>query len=86
MSERDVDKLRDGMGLPHDSARETENAGRVEQAVGDLKEGVGSATGNKDMQVEGAAEKAEGVVKEALGESSREINNAIENVSDAAKS
>ncbi|MBU8539503.1 CsbD family protein [Falsiroseomonas tokyonensis] len=42
-----------------------EGAGK--QAKGAIKEGIGKATGDTSMQVEGKADKAEGKVQNAVG-------------------
>ena len=42
--------------------------GNVDKASGKIKEGVGRATGDRDMEAEGHAEQAKGGIKKAVGD------------------
>lgn len=42
--------------------------GGVKEAVGDVKKGVGKATGNKRLENEGRVDEAEGKARKALGD------------------
>ena len=42
--------------------------GKIDQAKGAIKEKVGQATGNQDMQDRGTVEKASGKVQEKVGD------------------
>lgn len=42
-------------------------SGKVKEATGGVKQGVGRATGDKQTEAEGAAEKTEGKVQGAAG-------------------
>ena len=57
--------------------------GKWEQAKGALKDKVGEATGNADLEAEGEAQRAGGQVQETWGETKRKVSNAIDDVADA---
>ena len=42
--------------------------GNVDKASGKIKEGIGRATGDRDMEAEGHAEQAKGGIKKAVGD------------------
>ncbi len=47
--------------------------GRTNTATGKIKEGVGKATGDKDLQDKGTAEKVGGKVRSAFGDVKEDI-------------
>ncbi len=49
-------------------ANTDQSEGMGKKLKGDLKEGVGKATGNKDMETEGKADQAEGEVQKTWGD------------------
>ena len=69
------------MGLPN----KDEVEGKLDQAKGAVKENVGRAIDDKDMEAEGAADRAGGDVQEGFGTAKRKVGEAIENVGDAIK-
>ncbi|HEX8176404.1 MAG TPA: CsbD family protein [Pyrinomonadaceae bacterium] len=69
------------MGRPN----EDEIEGKFEKAKGSVKEGVGRAIGDKDMEAEGSADRAEGKVQEGYGEAKRKVGDAIKDVGDAIR-
>lgn len=60
--------------------------GKWEQVKGSVKDTVGEATGNKDLEAEGEVEHAEGEAKESWGQFKRGVNEAADAVSDAFSS
>jgi uncharacterized protein YjbJ (UPF0337 family) len=69
------------MGLPN----RDEVEGKFDQAKGKVKEGVGRALDDRDLEAEGRADNAEGNVKEGFGKARRKVGEAIEDVGDAIK-
>lgn len=67
------------MGLPN----KDEVKGKFEQAKGAVKENVGRAVGNNDLETEGQADRAEGNIQEGYGEARRKVGDAIKDVGDA---
>ncbi len=67
------------MGLPN----RDEVEGNVDQAKGAVKENVGRAIGDRDMETEGAADRAGGKVQEGYGEAKRKVGDAIKDIGDA---
>ncbi len=57
--------------------------GKIDQAKGTVKENVGRAIGDRDMETEGAADRASGNVQEGYGETKRKVGDAIKDVGDA---
>lgn len=57
--------------------------GKWEQAKGTVKDKVGEATDNKDLEAEGEAEHAGGEVREGWGKAKRNVSNAVEDAADA---
>ncbi len=55
-----------------------EMEGKVDQAKGKVKEGVGKATNDDSLKNEGKADQAEGKVKEKVGEAKRKIKNKFD--------
>ncbi len=69
------------MGLPN----KDEIEGKFDQAKGSVKENVGSAIGDREMEAEGVADRAEGNVQEGYGEAKRKVGDAIKDVGDAIR-
>ncbi len=67
------------MGLPN----KDEVEGKFDQAKGAVKENVGRAIGDNDMETEGAADRAGGNVQEGFGTAKRKVGEAIEDIGDA---
>ena len=67
------------MGLPN----RDEVEGKLDQAKGTVKETIGRAIDDRDMEAEGSAEHAGGDVKEGFGKARRKVGEAIEDVGDA---
>ncbi|MEJ7711008.1 MAG: CsbD family protein [Pyrinomonadaceae bacterium] len=64
------------MGLPNNDEVE----GKFDQAKGAIKENVGHAIGDKDMEAEGAVDRAGGNAQEGVGTARRKVGEAIEDV------
>ncbi|HVF28089.1 MAG TPA: CsbD family protein [Pyrinomonadaceae bacterium] len=69
------------MSLPNRDEME----GKIDQAKGTVKENVGRAIGDRDMETEGAADRASGNVQEGYGETKRKVGDAIKDVGDAVR-
>ncbi len=69
------------MSLPN----KDEVEGKLDQAKGAVKENVGRAVGNKDLENEGAADRAGGNVQQGYGEAKRSVGDAVKDVGDAIK-
>lgn len=50
--------------MSEQSERKGRLEGSVKESTGGAKEEVGEATGNRDLEAEGAAERAEGILKQ----------------------
>ena len=59
--------------------------GKFDQAKGAVKENVGRAVGDRDMEAEGAADRAGGNLQEGYGTAKRKIGDAIKDVGDAIR-
>ncbi len=57
--------------------------GKWEQAKGAVKDKVGEATGDRELEAEGEAQRAGGKVQEGWGKVKRNVSDAIEDVADA---
>jgi uncharacterized protein YjbJ (UPF0337 family) len=67
------------MGLPnHDEVE-----GKYDQAKGSVKETVGRAIDDRDLEAEGSADRAGGKLQEGFGTAKRKVGEAIEDVGDA---
>jgi len=66
------------MGLPNSD----EVKGKFDQAKGAVKENVGHATGDADLEGEGQADRAGGNIREGFGTARRKIGDAIEDIGD----
>lgn len=69
------------MGLPNRDEME----GQWDQTKGKVKEGVGRALDDEDLEAEGGADRLGGEVQEGFGKGRRKIGEAIEDVGDAFK-
>ena len=69
------------MGLPNRDEME----GKWDQTKGRVKEGVGRAIDDEDLEAEGAADRLGGDVQEGYGKARRNVGEAIEDVGDAIK-
>jgi uncharacterized protein YjbJ (UPF0337 family) len=57
---------------------EQQNEGKLEQARGNIKEGVGDAIGDEHMQREGELDQAKGHVREGVGDVREGIDKAAD--------
>lgn len=69
------------MGLPN----RDEVKGKFDQAKGAVKENVGRAVNDREMEDEGAADRAGGNLREGYGTARRKVGEAIEDMGDAIK-
>ncbi len=67
------------MGLPNNDEVE----GKFDQAKGSVKETVGRAINDRDLEAEGSADRAGGKLQEGFGTAKRKVGEAIEDVGDA---
>jgi uncharacterized protein YjbJ (UPF0337 family) len=66
------------MGLPNKDEME----GKLDQAKGAAKKGVGRVLDDPDIQDKGETERGGGHVKEKLGKARRKIGEAVEDIGD----
>jgi uncharacterized protein YjbJ (UPF0337 family) len=69
------------MGLPNRDEME----GKFDQAKGAVKENVGRAIDDREMESEGAGERAGGKLQEGYGEVKRKVGDAVKDVGDAIR-
>ena len=69
------------MGLPNNDEVE----GKFDQAKGSVKETVGRAINDRDLEAEGSTDRAGGKLQEGFGTAKRKVGEAIEDVGDAIK-
>ena len=69
------------MGLPNRDEME----GKFDQAKGSVKENVGRAVDDRDMEAEGQADRAGGNLQEGFGTAKRKVGDAIEDIGDAIR-
>jgi uncharacterized protein YjbJ (UPF0337 family) len=67
------------MGLPN----RDEVEGKFDQAKGAVKENVGHAIDDKEMESEGAADRAGGHIQEGFGTAKRKIGETVEDIGKA---
>ena len=67
------------MGIPN----EDEVKGKWDQAKGTVKENVGRAVGDEELEAEGEADRAGGNVREGFGTARRKVGEAIDDIGDA---
>jgi uncharacterized protein YjbJ (UPF0337 family) len=70
------------MGLPNSDEVE----GKFDQAKGAVKENVGRAVDDTEMESEGAADRAGGKVQEGYGEAKRKVGDTIKDIGDKIRS
>jgi uncharacterized protein YjbJ (UPF0337 family) len=70
---------RNTMGLPN----RDEVEGKLDQAKGKVKETVGRAVDDHDLESEGNADRAGGKVQEGFGTARRKVGEAIEDIGDS---
>ena len=66
------------MGLPN----RDEVEGKLDQAKGTVKETVGRAVDDEELEAEGRADHAGGDIQEGFGKARRKVGEAIEDVGD----
>ena len=66
------------MGLPNSD----EIKGKFDQAKGAVKDKVGEATGDRELEAEGEADRAGGNIQEGFGTAKRKVGEAIEDLGD----
>lgn len=69
------------MSIPNNDEVE----GKFDRAVGAVKDKVGAALGDSDLEAEGEAQNAEGKGEEAWGKLKRGVGDAVDAVGDAVK-
>ena len=69
------------MGLPNKDEME----GKFDRAKGSVKENVGKALDDRDLEAEGAADRAKGNVQEGWGTAKRKVGETVEDIGDAIK-
>ena len=69
------------MGLPNRDEME----GKYDQAKGSVKETVGDAIGDREIETEGQADRAGGNLQEGFGTAKRKVGETIEDIGDAIK-
>ena len=69
------------MGLPN----KDEIKGKFDQAKGAVKENVGRAIDDREMETEGSADRAGGKLREGYGEVKRKVGDAVKDVGDAIR-
>lgn len=69
------------MGLPNRDELE----GKFDRAKGSVKENVGRALDDRDLEQEGTADRAKGNIQEGWGTAKRKVGEAVEDVGDAIK-
>ena len=69
------------MGLPN----RDEVEGKFDRAKGTVKENVGRALNDRDMEAEGTADRASGNVQEGFGTAKRKVGEAVEDIGDDIK-
>ena len=66
------------MGIPN----RDEVEGKFDQAKGAVKENVGRAVGDREMEAEGTADRASGNVQEGFGTAKRKVGDAVKDIGD----
>ncbi len=69
------------MGLPN----RDELAGKLDQAKGSVKETVGRAVDDRDLESEGSADRVGGKVQEGFGKAKRKVGEAIEDIGESIR-
>ena len=79
MNYRREEETEEIMGLPNKDELE----GKFDQAKGAVKENVGDAIGNREMESEGAADRAGGNLQEGFGTARRKVGETVEDIGDS---
>lgn len=58
--------------------------GMTNEAVGNVKQGVGKATGSEKLQAEGLLQEAKGETQQAIGKTKDAVKKAADRVADSA--
>jgi uncharacterized protein YjbJ (UPF0337 family) len=69
------------MGLPN----RDEVEGKFDQAKGGIKENVGRAINDRDLEDEGKVDRASGDVREGWGKTKRKVGEAVEEIGESIK-
>ena len=69
------------MGLPN----RDEVEGKFDRAKGGIKEGIGKAVDDRELEAEGQADRAGGKAQETWGKAKRKVGETIEDIGDAIK-
>ena len=69
------------MGMPN----RDEMKGKFDQAKGTVKENVGRAVDDRDMETRGASERASGHLEEGYGKAKRKVGEALEDAGESIK-
>jgi len=69
------------MGLPN----RDEVEGKFDRAKGNVKETVGRAIDDENLENEGTADRMSGNVKEGWGKTKREVGEAVEDIGESIK-
>lgn len=69
------------MGIPN----RDEVEGKFDQAKGAVKENVGRAVGDREMEAEGTADRASGNVQEGFGTAKRKVGDAVKDIGDTIR-
>jgi len=64
--------------LPND----TEVRGKIDEAAGTVKENVGRATRNPDLEAKGAGQRASGNLEASVGKAKRKISEGLDSLGD----
>ncbi|GJD92248.1 hypothetical protein BHAOGJBA_5801 [Methylobacterium hispanicum] len=59
--------------------------GLANEAAGNVKQGIGKATGNEKLQAEGKAQELKGETQRAVGDVKDGVGNAAQKAADAVK-
>ena len=66
------------MGSATDKAK-----GLANEAIGNVKQGIGKATGSEQLEAEGLAQEAKGDAQKTVGDAKAGVKNAANTVADA---
>lgn len=69
------------MGLPN----RDEVEGKFDRVKGGIKENIGKAVEDRDLEAEGKADRASGNTQETWGKAKRKVGETIEDIGDAIK-
>jgi uncharacterized protein YjbJ (UPF0337 family) len=59
--------------------------GLANEAIGNVKQGIGNATGNEKLQAEGKAQELKGEAQKTVGDAKDGVKNAAQSAADAVK-